>query len=157
MPRVSPAAFLGSWGTMRTTRILAKQRKRSFIALLCPTIAVAAPMWRLFQRWPKDRPHSIYGMARNVVPDLIVEVVSPSDGAADLHERILEYFRAGVRLVWIFYPQTLSVMVQESPTKALGILHGDEIDGATVLPGFRAKISTFFPPPNLDPASKADD
>src|SRR5262249_10355673 len=39
--------------------------------------------------------------AWDVVPDLAVEVVSPSDGAAEQMEKVIEYFRAGVRLVWV--------------------------------------------------------
>src|SRR6266481_2966556 len=41
-----------------------------------------------YERWAKDRLHSIYGMARNVVPDFISEVISPTDDADDLFERI---------------------------------------------------------------------
>lgn len=32
-----------------------------------------------YERWPKDRPYPNRGKARNVVPDLAVEVMSPGD------------------------------------------------------------------------------
>src|SRR5262249_53785841 len=58
-----------------------------------------------YQRWPKDRPVPEEANAWDVVPDLAVEVVSPTDIAEDLMEKIGEYFQANVRLVWLVYPR----------------------------------------------------
>ncbi len=56
------------------------------------------------QRWPSDRPQPIGDNAWDVVPDLAVEVISPTDSAEDLLEKVKEYFQAGVHLVWLVYP-----------------------------------------------------
>jgi len=37
----------------------------------------------------------------SVVPDLVVEVLSPSDVFTQVHRKVQEYLAAGVRLVWI--------------------------------------------------------
>lgn len=39
-------------------------------------------------------------------PDLAVEVVSPTNTAADVQEKVLEYLAAGTRLVWVVDPAT---------------------------------------------------
>ena len=57
-----------------------------------------------FQRWPKSRPLPCTENALEVVPELMVEVVSPTDQAEALQEKVPEYFQTGVRLVWVIYP-----------------------------------------------------
>src|SRR5436190_22917356 len=44
-------------------------------------------------------------------PELAVEVVSPSDHAADLNLKVKQYLAAGSQEVWIVYPNTRSVQV----------------------------------------------
>ncbi len=56
-----------------------------------------------FERWPKGKP--VPGtQAWEVVPDLAVEVVSPTNGANELREKVQDYFACGVRRVWLIYP-----------------------------------------------------
>ena len=55
-----------------------------------------------------------------------------------------EYFRAGVRLVWVIYPDLNQVYVYESPSKVRILHQSDELDGGTVLPGFRLKVAALF-------------
>lgn len=37
-------------------------------------------------------------------PDLAVGVLSPSNTVEEIHEKIVEYFENGTRLVWVIYP-----------------------------------------------------
>jgi len=39
-----------------------------------------------------------------IVPDLLIEVVSPNDLAWEVEVKVTEYLRAGVPLLWVFYP-----------------------------------------------------
>ena len=57
-----------------------------------------------FERCPADLLPSTRENAWDVVPDLAIEVISPSDLAEEQLEKVLEYFQAGVRLVWVVYP-----------------------------------------------------
>src|SRR5262245_8674735 len=50
-----------------------------------------------YQRFPQGGIIPPRENAWDVVPDLAVEVVSPTDFAGDLMEKVHEYFRAGVR------------------------------------------------------------
>ncbi len=40
-----------------------------------------------------------------VIPDLAIEVTSPTDRAEDQREKVLEYLHLGVRCVWVVYPR----------------------------------------------------
>ncbi len=53
----------------------------------------------------------------DAVPDLAVEVVSESNTAKEMAEKLEEYFRAGVRLVWYVDPNGRSVDVYTSVKK----------------------------------------
>jgi Uma2 family endonuclease len=97
-----------------------------------------------YERWPKNRPISPLDNAWDVVPALAVEVVSPTDIAEQLQEKIAEYFRAGVQLVWVVYPQQRQVHVYESLAKIHGLSRTDELDGGAVLPGFRLPLTELF-------------
>jgi Uma2 family endonuclease len=89
-----------------------------------------------------------------VAPDLVLEVVSPGDHADELADKILDYFRAGVRMVWVVYPVRRAVFVYRPDGPGL-MLTGDAVlTGEDVLPGFEAPIASFFPE-HLD--SEAED
>ncbi len=77
-------------------------------------------------------------------PDFAVEVVSPSDRASDIHTKVYEYLRAGTRMVWVVWPELQSVSVYTEPGASREYAADDELDGTTVLPGFRVPISQLF-------------
>jgi Uma2 family endonuclease len=105
-----------------------------------PDVAVVT-----YARWPIDRPISYTDNAWNVVPDMAVEVLSPNDLADEIMQKLLEYFQAGVRVVWVVYPQQRLVYVYESLTQVYGRTYGDELDGGSVLPGLRLPLTDLFP------------
>ena len=96
-------------------------------------------------RWPKGQPQRIRDNAWDVVPDLAIEVVSPTDYAEDVMEKVDEYFRAGVALVWVVYPGRRLLHVYESLTRVRGLTANDDLDGGDVLPGFRLPLTDIFP------------
>jgi Uma2 family endonuclease len=96
------------------------------------------------KRWPLDRELLIAPRAWDVVPDLVVEVVSPSDKIEDLEEKLMEYFEAGVTTVWVVYPRSKTVHVYDSLDKVRAVREPHELDGGTVLPGFKLPIATLF-------------
>jgi Uma2 family endonuclease len=98
------------------------------------------------QRWPPDRLQPIGDNAWDVVPDLAVEVVSPSDLFEDLMDKVIEYFQAGVRLVWVILPKHRRVHVYESADQLRQITMSGALDGGEVLPGFRLPLDRLFDP-----------
>jgi Uma2 family endonuclease len=97
-----------------------------------------------YQRWSKGKPSRVDDNAWVVIPNLTVEVVSPTDFAQDLLTRIGEYFDTGVQLVWVVYPLHRIVYVYESLTSIRGLARTDVLDGGVVLPGFRLPLTELF-------------
>jgi len=96
-----------------------------------------------YDRWPRSKPVTD-DEAWDVVPDLAVEVVSPTDKADALLEKVEEYFLAGVLQVWVVYPRRRVVHVFESFTRINVIAEGQELDGGTILPGFHLPLAMLF-------------
>ena len=84
--------------------------------------------------------------AWEVVPDLAVEVVGPTDVAEDLLGKVKEYFQAGVRLVWVVYPIQRCIHVYGAWNRIRVVTEADDLDGGAVLPGFRRSLDRLFGP-----------
>ena len=80
----------------------------------------------------------------NVVPDLAVEVLSPSNTAKEMARKRGEYFQAGVRLVWEIDPRTRTARVYTSETEFTDLTGADVLDGGAVLPGFTLPLAQLF-------------
>ncbi len=79
-----------------------------------------------------------------MAPDLAVEVVSPGDTAPEVREKVADWLRAGVRLLWAIDPATRSVTVYRSPDDFDVLSENDSLDGGRVIPGFLAEINELF-------------
>ena len=78
-------------------------------------------------------------------PDLAIEVLSPSDAATAMRKKVKQYFAAGSRAVWLVYPESREIEIRESaagPSRVLS--ENDTLEAPELLPGFSAKISSFF-------------
>ena len=95
------------------------------------------------EKWPfgKRPPRTTYW---KMVPDLAIEVVSPSDTMHEVLEKVEEYFQVGVRQVWLILANVEKVYAYESPTsvRILGI--DDVLEVETLIPGFRLSLRTLF-------------
>jgi Uma2 family endonuclease len=76
-------------------------------------------------------------------PDLAIEVVSESESAADLREKIQDYLDAGSRAVWAFYPKLRVIAVYDKT--GVREYRGDQVlEAPEILPGFQARVTQFF-------------
>lgn len=96
-----------------------------------------------YERWPKGR-RVPSANAWPVVPDLVVEVVSRTNYADEVIEKVQEYLRAGVRLVWVVYTTIRQVYVFDSPTSIRIIPRDGTLSGGDVVPGFALPLTTLF-------------
>lgn len=111
-----------------------------------------------YERWPKTRLLPAAGLALDVIPDLAVEVVSPTDQAQELDEKVEEYLRAGVRLVWVVYPLAKKIHATRPGAREIRVYtEGDDLDGGDVLPGFHTPIAGLFPPVEPPPPLPSDE
>ena len=89
-----------------------------------------------------------------VAPELAVEVVSPHELANTMFGKVAQYFRAGVKAVWLVLPQQEQVYAYNSPTAVRILSRSDDLTGDAVVPGFRLPLVDLFPPPE-PPAGSA--
>ena len=79
------------------------------------------------------------------VPVLVAEVISPSESADYIAEKVHDFLTGGARLVWLLFPRTRMVQVYE-PDRPMRVLTGDaRLDGGEVLPGFSTSLRSLFP------------
>jgi Uma2 family endonuclease len=91
-----------------------------------------------YARWTRPR-----GFL-DVPPDLIVEILSPSDRSIDTLQKLREYFAIDVRLVWVVDPDARIVYAYRSPTDVREFRETDELPGDEVLPGLRVPVAGLF-------------
>jgi Uma2 family endonuclease len=80
----------------------------------------------------------------DLAPDLAVEVLSRSNTLEEMKRKRKEYFRAGVRLVWLFDLAQREATAFTSEDKSVRLTAADDIDGGDVLPGFRMSLDAVF-------------
>ena len=79
-----------------------------------------------------------------VVPELVVEIVSPNDREREVEEKIAMWLEHGVSMALEVRSATRTVTVHR-PGVAPATLSGDDaLDGGDVLPGFSLPLSEIF-------------
>jgi Uma2 family endonuclease len=91
-------------------------------------------------------PEDLEANAWDVVPDLAVEVTSPTDRAEDQREKVVEYIHLGVRYVWEVYPKLQVVDVYDSTGLVRTFGPDSILTGDPVLPGFEVRLADLFSP-----------
>jgi Uma2 family endonuclease len=94
-------------------------------------------------RWPVHRKAPMVAVW-DMVPDLAVEVVSPSNTANHVQGKVHEYFEAGVDRVWVVYPVQKEIYVYASPASIQVLQLGADLDGGDLIPGFRLPVAALF-------------
>lgn len=80
-----------------------------------------------------------------LVPDLAVEVLSPSNTPRELETKRNAYFAAGVRQMWTIDPVTETVTVWTTVNESTTYAKGQTFEAVPVLPGFVLDVATIFP------------
>ncbi len=80
-----------------------------------------------------------------VVPELVVEVASPSDTPAAAQEKAAMWLSFGVMIVWVAHPDDRTVDVYRSEEPVVRLTEDDVLDGGPVLPGFTLPVREVFP------------
>lgn len=79
-----------------------------------------------------------------VVPDLVVEVVSPNDLAYEVNEKRNEWLEAGARLVWVIDPVRQEIQAYHTDGTVTHFGRADTLTAEPVLPEFRAPVAELF-------------
>ncbi len=89
---------------------------------------------------PVEEQHGFLDLA----PDLVVEVVSPSDRAGDVLAKAQDWLAAGVQIVWVVHPAQRLVVVHAADGSVLHVGADGELDGGAVLPGLHLPVAELF-------------
>jgi len=106
------------------------------------------------ERWPLSRAVPRKN-SWDVIPDLAIEITSPTDKVDDVLDKLDEYFTAGVCLVWVVHPKHRRIYAYDSPTSVRILQTGDELDGGAVLPNFRLPLASLFETAEDEPTPSA--
>jgi Uma2 family endonuclease len=77
-------------------------------------------------------------------PDLAVEVLSPSESASELEEKLADYTAAGTRLIWVVDPARRTVMILDQSRPVRWLQESDVLEGEAVGPGFSCRVAEIF-------------
>jgi len=95
-------------------------------------------------RMPQPIPQSFAGF----MPDLAVEIASPSNTVSELRDKGEFYLRNGTDLVWILYPDRNSADVcrlgDDGQLSIQTVDINGKLEGEDVLPGFELELRRLF-------------
>ncbi|HEX2281813.1 MAG TPA: Uma2 family endonuclease [Thermomicrobiales bacterium] len=79
-----------------------------------------------------------------LAPDLVVEVLSPSDRASEVVAKLETYQEAGVPLIWLVDPENETVTIIAAGHSTRVLKQGDTLEGGDVLPEFSVPVAEIF-------------
>lgn len=78
------------------------------------------------------------------MPDLAVEIKSPSNTYTDLRDKAAFYLAHGAKLVWLVYPEKRLVEIFAAGGGVDILTDNDTLTGGEVLPGFSLPVRDIF-------------
>ena len=76
--------------------------------------------------------------------EFMVELISKFDQINEVNSKILEYFSAGVKVVWLIFPNQEMVYVYTSPSEVKICMEDTLCSAESVIQGFSIKASEIF-------------
>ena len=83
-------------------------------------------------------------MGTDVIPEFVIEILSESDNVNKVEEKIAEYFKAGVSIVWNIYIEQKVIYVYTSRRDVKICIEDDVCSAKPVLPDFEISVNQIF-------------
>jgi Uma2 family endonuclease len=80
----------------------------------------------------------------DVIPEFIVEVLSETDNINRVEEKVTEYFKAGVKVLWHIFPDIKMVYIYTSRRDVIICLEDDICSASPVLPSFEISVNDLL-------------
>ena len=77
-------------------------------------------------------------------PDLVVEVISPTDRYTEVEEKVDDWLAAGARLVILVNPRNRTATLRRAGQAPVILTEQDTLDGADVVPGWQLSLKELF-------------
>ncbi len=80
----------------------------------------------------------------DLIPDLVIEVISTTDEPGDIRRKQAVYDRVAVPLVWWIDPSKRTAAVQKPGLPVVHLKDADTLDGEDIVPGFSLSLASLF-------------
>ena len=90
----------------------------------------------------------------DLAPDLVVEVLSPSDRPGEVLAKVADWLSADVPLIWVIDPKKRVAHSHSAPDRFQTITEGQSLTGGDVLPGFALPLKKLFARQPSTPSSQ---
>lgn len=137
------AGFGASLGTFVKNHNLGRTMTRSGYVLSFNPDTVRAPDVSFVHRDRIEKNEIVEGY-RSGAPDLVVEVISASDGYTEVEEKLMGWLEGGCQLVMIVNPYLHVVKSYWSPEEVTVYEVGDVLNGGAVVPGWELPVDELF-------------
>ncbi|GAB3902894.1 hypothetical protein GCM10028803_30360 [Larkinella knui] len=81
---------------------------------------------------------------KNVIPAFVIEIISEYDDIRKVERKLIEYFKAGVQVVWRIIPDIRTVSVYTSPKTVVICTEDDLISAAPVVPDLTLTVNELL-------------
>lgn len=78
------------------------------------------------------------------IPAFVIEIISPTDKVKPVESKVIEYFSAGVQVVWHIHPDLRMVRVFTSPRQNVTCFENDSFTAAPVIPDLQMTVEELF-------------
>jgi Uma2 family endonuclease len=79
-----------------------------------------------------------------VIPDLVIEILSKHDTVEEISGRIDDWLNAGVQMLWIVDPFRRTVTIYQPGRDPMLLGEHGILEGDLVVPGFRCSVAEIF-------------
>jgi Uma2 family endonuclease len=79
-----------------------------------------------------------------IIPEIVAEVLSPSETPRMIHRKLKQYFEAGVKEVWLIDPEVKEIEVWTGPSLPTQALTGNAVLESSLLPAFALPLEELF-------------
>ena len=79
-----------------------------------------------------------------IIPDIVAEILSPSETPRMIHRKLKQYFAAGVQEVWLIDPESREAELWTGPTLPNAALKVGAALTSQLLPGFKLPLKKLF-------------
>ncbi|MDR3172406.1 MAG: Uma2 family endonuclease [Treponema sp.] len=82
----------------------------------------------------------------NGAPDMVIEIVSPSNGAEEMLRKFQKYLQAGVREYWVvdLDDRVIQVHILDKGRYISSVYDGDAVVPVSILPGFSVELNALW-------------
>ena len=78
------------------------------------------------------------------IPEFVIEVISGNDKANKVEEKAIEYFKSGIKVLWLIYPDNQTVQIYTSLKQAQICTDDDICSAKPVLEDFEIRVNEIF-------------